>query len=355
MWTGWVLLGAALVLWPANPAQSGERMRQEIPSRFAPVDLLRPAVKRELSPRGQFVILPEKGSVLVIDHPANLMAAAQAIEDLDIPTPRVQLGFGLETGGKEAAERRDGFGSSGVRRGTRSGSGSVRGPVQSYGFAPFPTGYLPPRVIRGGTGGFIVVPAHPTGFRWRTVGQRLETRPTLNPDGSITLDIQAENTEFLGFINYGSPILPTATRSVIPVNSGLRNAPAFRSFVPGGVNVPIFETTRISTSVVVYPKVEGASARVHFMPRLTLENEIDGKEEREDLDLNQFRSQVAIRHGDVARVDGFQGAPEEFNELFFAPEDEPEGRTRMVFKARILPGTEPAVDTGKETAPEGAE
>ncbi|MEM7144649.1 MAG: hypothetical protein AAF591_05910 [Verrucomicrobiota bacterium] len=175
----WVCLGE--VVW-------GQAViRQEIPSRFAPGDLIKETMGEVLSPDGRFVILGDKGAILVIDTPDKVMAAAAAMEALDVPAPNVALNLGVRTGGQAR----------------------VMGPVNDTTGIPYPTRYLPPRVpssVVGPPGFFPVLPAHPTGFVTRNVGDTMETTPTVNPDGSITLDINMESTQFEGFMACGVPM-----------------------------------------------------------------------------------------------------------------------------------------------------
>ena len=48
------------------------------------------------------------------------------------------------------------------------------------------------------------------------VGVILETESTVNPDGSITVNLNQENTRFEGFINYGSGIFTSGIPGAIP-------------------------------------------------------------------------------------------------------------------------------------------
>lgn len=77
----------------------------------------------------------------------------------------------------------------------------------AIGIAPFPGG-------DGGTGGasFPVTPSHPTAFETRGIGTFLEVMPEVSADRKIiALRINPRIDEFLGFINYGSPITSGGT------------------------------------------------------------------------------------------------------------------------------------------------
>jgi hypothetical protein len=117
-----------------SPSTAEEMVRQEIPSRFAPSEMLQGALREVLSPEGRFVILKDKGIILVIDRPEKIFEAAKAVEALDVPAPQIQLNVGVRTGGR--APR-------------------VLGPVEAPTGFPYPTRYLPPRIPRSVTGNGI--------------------------------------------------------------------------------------------------------------------------------------------------------------------------------------------------------
>lgn len=99
----------------------------------------------------------------------------------------------------------------------------------------------------GGGGGVVtisspvVAPAFPAEFEEREVGVILDVRPQVGPDNfTISMDLVPEITEFEGFINYGEPILN-------PLNPN-RNTP----LTPNVINLPVFNTRTIRTSVQVF-------------------------------------------------------------------------------------------------------
>lgn len=320
---------AVVGLWIGSLLAAGswgaEVLRREIPWRFAPAELIKRTIQPQLSPEGRFVILREKGTVLVIDEPDRVMAAAEAMEKAEVPPPRIQLSLGLETGGR-------------VREARTSTMGGEQGPLREEGFVPFPSSYLAPRVARVGGRGVVVLPAHPTGFRKRAVGQRMEVTPQVEADGSIALDVNAEQVEFSGFISYGSPIVAPGMTAEFPVASNLPGTAAFQPYLGGEGKVPLLETTRISSSVLIRPELEANQVIIHLVPQLLLENGPPGETGvRQPVLLRDLASQAMIPPGKAVRLPGFATAPAEFNTLFFAPREGGEGLTRLVLKAEVRP------------------
>lgn len=98
---------------------------------------------------------------------------------------------------------------------------------------------LPQEVSVGVDAGiFPVTPAHPTTFEMRPLGFTLEVEPAISPDGQmVDLALSPEFVEFIGFVNYGSPItaagtdalgnptnvLVTDNQILLPVFSSIRN------------------------------------------------------------------------------------------------------------------------------------
>ena len=303
---------------------TGQNIRKELPTNHAPADLLRPVLKKALSPQGRFVILPGKGKVMVIDTPDRVRAAelALALATLDTPAPDVQLDFAVNPG--NAAPRK-----------ARS-----LNPPESWSDFPFPTAYLPPRIAGNGVGGFVVTPAHPTNFKRRKVGSILETQATANPDGSVTLDINSSNTGFVGFINYGSAIFGSGGAGIVPLNSQVPNPRFFAPLINSGpILMPIFDTTRISTQIIVRPSVSNNIVTVDMIPQLKVNNSIETSIEKEQtVSLKQFRTSMQIQNGKVGSVNGFKGASPKFNRSFLGGKKGGEGLTAIKIRARVQPG-----------------
>jgi hypothetical protein len=314
----WLLSVSAMGV-DVSPGQ--EMLREKLTTGHVPIESLRPALEKVLSPGGRFVILPGQGQILVIDHAENIAAAQKAIAQIDSPPPKVALDFAFRTNltPRPVAPR------------------AVQPPTATGDF-PIPTRYQPPRVIGVGGGMVVVVPAHPTGFARRNVGNTLETTGIVNPDGSIALDINAENVEFDGFVNYGSAIFTAGVPGVLPVINGVPNPRFFAPLLQqNNILMPIFETTRISTQIVVYPEAVQNQVTVNLMPQLEIEAAEPGTQ-KITVPLKQFRTTLGIQNGLSAKVEGFTGATADFNRHFLGDKDPEKGGTAIQIRAQIQPG-----------------
>lgn len=307
---------AALLAWlPLVVIHAQGTMKKEIDVAFAPIEAVKPVVGPVLSPQGKFVMLPNKGAILVIDTPAGILAAEQAIAAADLPEPEVALDFQFVTGLP-------------VRKSSITMGQEV----------PFPVAFAPPTIIVGGNGMVTgVVPATPTKFQTRNIGVTSESTGTLNPDGSVTLDIHTEATEFEGFIQYGSGVFPSGTVGAVAVPGQAADPLFFAPFInTGGVALPIIATTRVTTSVVVRPRVQSGVVDLDLMPRV--EVKLEGSEmEPQQIDLKQFHTVMSVQNGQVGRVHGFTGADEEFNRRFLGAKDPATGESAIVVKVAIRP------------------
>lgn len=140
-----------------------------------------------------------------------------------------------------------------VRSGERAQIKSVREFI-------YPTEYDPPElpnVVAGGA--FPVTPANPTAFETRELGSLLEVEPIIGPDDvTVDLNLVPEISEFLGFVNYGSPI--TAGASTTPITANR-------------IVMPVFKTLKETTSVQVY---DGQTVVMGGLIESTVEDVEDG-------------------------------------------------------------------------------
>jgi len=333
-----LLLAATVLLACGLPsARAQSTVKKKIDTGFAPIEAVRPVLERVLSPQGRFVMLPGDGSVMVIDTREGILAAESALGQAELPVPEVALDFEF-----------------------RSGLPSRKTKIVVGQEVPLPAAYSPPTILVGPNGRpYGEIPSTPTQFVRRQFGVTSETNTRLNPDGSITMDINTESTEFEGFINYGSAILPAGTIGTVPVSNRVGDPLFFDPFVnAGAILMPIVRTTRISTSVVIRPRVQTGTVSLDLMPRLTVEVDEEGVEDQQ-IDLRQFRTTVNVGNNQVGRVNGFAGASPEFNRHFLGGEDPKEGETAIVVRASVRPaagkGAEDGTPSPAETIPTSRE
>ena len=110
-----------------------------------------------------------------------------------------------------------------------------------------------------------VTPTTPTAFETRRVGMILDVEPVISEDGrSVDLTITPEFTEFVGFVNYGSPIISVSSNTepdgTVTSSDGV--------LTENTILQPIFSTKKINTAVKVY---DGATV---VLGGLSLDNTI---------------------------------------------------------------------------------
>lgn len=311
---------------------SEETIKKEIDVGFAPMGLIKPVLKQALSPDGRFVILPGRGSIMVIDTPEGILAAETALEQVEFTKVDVALDFEFVTGLPPRYSK-----------------------IVVGQEVPFPVAYNAPTIFVGPNGAITVIPSTPTRFETRNIGVSSETVSSINSDGSINLDINTETTEFERFVNYGSAILSAGTVGTVPIRASVSDPGFFGPFINSGdILVPIISTTRISTSVVIKPSVRLGAVHLNMMPRFTIENSDPGGQSPRkpvEIDMRDFHTIVEIPNGKVSRVYGFTGASDEFNRHFLGAEDpDSAGLAAIVVKASIQPaGTAASLGDSPET------
>ena len=116
----------------------------------------------------------------------------------------------------------------------------------------YPTEYSPPTInnTRNSAGDsktvFPVTPATPANFETKILGLSCEFTPSLVSNSTyLDLEIAIDHSHFLGFVNYGSPIMAPAT-----------NAFGFSTpivITENRIEMPIFRTHRFHTSYRIPP------------------------------------------------------------------------------------------------------
>lgn len=106
----------------------------------------------------------------------------------------------------------------------------------------YPTEFDPPQVPTNAGSNTTVTPATPTAFSMRNVGATLDVEPVISEDGrTIDVTLTPTITDFIGFVNYGSPILSIDATGAIPVE-----------LTSNDIIQPIFANRKIATSVKIW-------------------------------------------------------------------------------------------------------
>lgn len=114
----------------------------------------------------------------------------------------------------------------------------------------YPTEFDPPQVVQPPAGAdgkprtdltnLPIMPTTPTAFEMRAVGLRMEYDPFVLSDNTHRIELYWEITDFLGFMNYGTPI-KTLTKD--------RNGKEQELLISENkIQQPIFETMKLTTS-----------------------------------------------------------------------------------------------------------
>jgi general secretion pathway protein D len=123
-----------------------------------------------------------------------------------------------------------------------------RGKVEMIREFIYPTEYDPPEISAGtftdGSAG-VIVPAVPTAFEMRAVGKTIEVEPTVAADNhTVSLDLSLDFTEFMGFVDYGTPIYSPAFLA--------SNGPPAGAFGDNRILMPVFDVVRETTNVTLW-------------------------------------------------------------------------------------------------------
>ncbi|MDF1825072.1 MAG: hypothetical protein P1U68_10550 [Verrucomicrobiales bacterium] len=315
------LICVCLILAVGIALCAQETIKKEIDVSFADLEEVRPILEGILSPAGKFVLLSQKGSVLVIDTPAGIAAAEAALAAADFDEPSVALGFRFV-----------------------NGLPTKRTQITVGQEVPLPVEYVPPTILVRPYGGYTFIPAVPTRFETQGFEFFSDTAHSISPDGSITIDTTVENRSLDGFSDYGVAVFSSGGVGVIPVTGAVENPVFFAGYIrAGAMPLPIVSTTRVSTSIVIRPRVEPGKVNLDMIPRLRIRGENTAGEPQYDpveIDLRQFKTTLIVNDKKVGRAYGFTGAGDEFNNRFFGARDPYAGRSAVMVKVEIGPPLE---------------
>ncbi len=302
-----------------------QTIQKRIDTQFADLAEVRTFFAAYLSQDGRFIILPGEGVALVTDRAEHLAALEAAAADRVFESaPAIALTLKART---DLTPRRQ---------------------TIEVGKEIFvPTEWEPPKIPSqiGLANGAVApfTPAHPAQFQKRFVGFRQETVTTQLPDGTLLVDIEQESSRLDGFIDYGSPVLAAGEVGRIPIQGQAPASQALFNLLPNRIPMPVFSTTRVSTSVLVKPRISAGKVIVDYLPEITIFSDEPGAEVSQ-FALPEFRSHGELRPGGLVRTDGFGGTSAEFHQRFFGlikPSD-PDWFPLLEWSARLVKKAEQA-------------
>jgi hypothetical protein len=113
----------------------------------------------------------------------------------------------------------------------------------------YPTEFDPPKAHKvdpatgDGASSFPVTPTTPTAFETKNLGITAAYKGRTTADGGIAFEFEIEHVNFLGFVNYGSPITTNATDA--------RGNPTQVILTENKIEQPVFGTKRLSSTVTL--------------------------------------------------------------------------------------------------------
>jgi beta-lactamase regulating signal transducer with metallopeptidase domain len=111
----------------------------------------------------------------------------------------------------------------------------------------YPTEYDPPELPTesetSDSGPFPVTPSTPTSFETRNVGLSYEVIASRAGTEGIGIDMKIEHSRFLGFVNYGSPIMGT-TKGILGGTTPI-------VITENRIEMPVFQSQRYDTELVI--------------------------------------------------------------------------------------------------------
>ena len=98
--------------------------------------------------------------------------------------------------------------------------------------------------------------------------------------------------------------------------------------------MPIISTTRISTSIIVRPRVSRGVVSIDMMPQLTVNVSEPGVDDIV-VNLKEYQTTLDVKNNTVGRIRGFNGASEEFNKQFLGVDPKKKGDVAIVMKVKL--------------------
>lgn len=289
-----------------------DMMRREMPTGILPPEVVRSVIDKHKSKDGRYVLLSNRQRVLVIDVPDHWFAVEEAIMKVDPSKLDVALDFAFRTVVPPVT--------------------AITVPVDPFekleGDFPVPTRYSPPRVILNGGGFYTVVPATPTTFTRRNVGVSMEADPFAVTKRITSAAGSTHEPDFEGYIANASGTFAGGKTGVLPVLAQVAQPEFFASMLKkAGVESKISPDTVIESQLLVNPTIRPAGVVLELTPQLV----VNGKRK---VTFPEYRTTAQLDGGQPATLEGFAGAPAEFNQHFLDERGEA-GGTLINIRGRV--------------------
>lgn len=250
------LLHTALALFAAGVTAAGQGVvTEEVPIGFLPLEWVKSALQKTLSPQGRSVMVTPTGPLRLTDAEASVAAARRALAELQQAPALVPVELSFATTARRVVQRLP-----------------VEPPVVSNGI-PVPNRYDPPRIIQNGAGGVTIVPSMPRDFHTRNVGPGTVVNPS--PTGYQTQNSEVGLTEtvttggltrrFSASMVLGKPVALPVVRQVPDVAALRALALKYGAIADGEPAWPA-----AGTELVVRPELSGGALVVSITPQIVL-------------------------------------------------------------------------------------
>jgi hypothetical protein len=318
------LLHIALALFAAGAAAATAAgpalVTEEVPIGFLPLDWVKSALQKTLSPQGRSVMVTPTGPLRLTDAEASVAAARRALAELQQAPALVPVELSFSTTAQRVVQRLP-----------------VEPPVVSNGI-PVPDRYDPPRIIQNAAGGVTIVPSMPRDFHTRNVGPGTVVNPS--PTGYQTQNSEVRMTEtittggptrrFAASLVLGKAVTLAVVRQT-PDPAALRALALKRGAIADGE--PAW--TAAGTELLVRPELSGGALVVNVTPQIVLPPAAAGQPPRR-IPLSACAAGVLIARGAPGSTGMLPKTDPEFYRVFLGtPQAVEDTVTALTVKAEV--------------------
>lgn len=239
----------------ASTAAAPALVTEEVPIGFLPIEWVKSALQKTLSPQGRTVMVTPTGPLRLTDAEGNLAAAQRALAEMQQAPALVPVELSFSTTAHRVVQRLP-----------------VEPPVVSNGI-PVPNRYDPPRIIQNGPGSVTIVPSMPRDFQTRNVGPGTVVNPSVTGYQTQNSEVRLRETVTTGGVTrrfsaslvLGKPVALSAVRQVVDAAALRALAVKYGAIADGE---PAW--TAAGTELLVRPELSGGALVVNVTPQIVL-------------------------------------------------------------------------------------